>query len=176
MALTQSQNKPIRVEKYTNALLYFVSHCGNEKLVITKLNKLFYYLDFISYRDRKESVTGETYAHLPMGPFATQLQDKIIKSAEKKKLITQSEDESSKFGKRNRYQALVSSDLSVFDDYEKNLLSYLCANFKDWSTDQMIAQTHSEAPWVFSEANKHLEYKNADDIEFFIEDKCLVCA
>jgi hypothetical protein len=35
----------------------------------------------------------------------------------------------------------------------------------------MIAQTHSEAPWVFSEANKSLDYKNADDIEFFVNNK-----
>ncbi len=157
----------INKEKYINALLYFISHCGNEKLGITKLNKLFYYLDFISYRDRKQNVTGEVYKHLPMGPFASELQDVIIKVAEKDKLITQSEDDSAKFGKRNRYQALKESNVAVFDDYEKSLLSYLCTTFKNWSTDEMIAQTHSEAPWVFSEVSKPLDYKNADDIEFF---------
>lgn len=154
-------------EKYTNALLYFIAKCGNEKLGITKLNKLFYYLDFISYRDRKETVTGETYVRLPMGPFASSLQDKIIKSAEKTNLISQIEDESSKFGKRNRYEALMDPKLDVFDDYEKKLLNYLCSTFKDWTTDEMIAQTHTEAPWVFSEPSKPLNYKNADDIEFF---------
>lgn len=161
----------IKKEKYINALLYFISHCGNEKLGVTKLNKLFYYLDFISYRDKKESVTGEKYVHLQMGPFAVQLQDRIIKEAEKRKLITQDKDESVKFGKRNRYQALSVPDISVFSGYEKKLLRYICETFKDWNTDQMIAQTHSEAPWVFSEANRSLDYKNADDIEFFIQDK-----
>lgn len=166
----------IKKEKYINALLFFVSHCGNEKLGITKLNKLFYYLDFISYRDRKESITGETYVHLQMGPVASQLKNKIIKFAEERKLITQNEDASLKFGKRNRYQALTPPNLSVFDEYEKKLLTYICKKFKDWSTDQMIAQTHSEAPWVFSDSNKSLDYKNADDIEFFIKNKDSVCA
>lgn len=161
----------IKKEKYINALLYFISYCSNEKLGITKLNKLFYYLDFISYRDRKESVTGETYVHLQMGPFAVQLQDKIIKEAKEKKLIIQKKDESLKFGERNRYQVLAIPDVSVFDDYEKELLDNICKTFKEWKTDQMIAQTHSEAPWVFSDANKSLDYKNADDIEFFIKDK-----
>jgi uncharacterized phage-associated protein len=164
----------INKEKYINALLYFISQCSNEKLGVTKLNKLFYYLDFISYRDRKESVTGEKYIRLPMGPFASNLQNVILKEAEKKNLIAQNEEESLKFGKRNRYQALVSVDLSVFDNYEKRLLGYICLTFKDWNTEQMIAQTHSEAPWVFSEANKTLDYKNSDDIDFFTED--LVCA
>jgi uncharacterized phage-associated protein len=163
----------LKKEKYINALLYFISNCSNEKLGLTKLNKLFYYLDFISYRDNKESVTGETYLHLQMGPFASQLQGKIIKEAEKQKFITQDKDESEKFGKRNRYQALVASNTLVFSAYEKKLLDNICRTFKDWNTDQMIAQTHSEAPWVFSEANKSLDYKNADDIEFFLQAKSL---
>ncbi len=165
----------VNKEKYTNALLYFITQCSNEKLGITKLNKLFYYLDFISYRDRKQSVTGETYLHLQMGPVATGLQSKILKGAEKNNLITNTEDVSTKFGKRNRFHALVAPDLSVFDSYERELLTYLCKEFKSWSTDQMIAQTHSEAPWVFSEVSKPLDYKNSDDIEFFIEEDA-VCA
>ena len=164
----------IKKEKYINSLLYFISQCNNEKLGITKLNKLFYYLDFISYRDRGDSITGEKYIRLPMGPYASKLVDKIIPIAEEENLITQTKDKSSKFGKRSRYEALVDFDLSVFDDYEKELLSYICETFKNWTTDQMIAQTHVEAPWVFSEPSKALDYNNADDIEFFMKDS--VCA
>ncbi|OGC83491.1 hypothetical protein A3D68_00980 [Candidatus Adlerbacteria bacterium RIFCSPHIGHO2_02_FULL_52_17] len=154
-------------EKYLNALVYFVANCGNERLGIMKLNKLFYYLDFISYRDRNKSVTGETYIHLPKGPFAAILQDDILGSARKAKLIEQKKDASDKYGERNRFQALKAPDMSVFDDYEQKLLNYLCFTFKDWSTDQMVAQTHSEAPWVFSKPSQQLNYKDADDIEFF---------
>ncbi len=157
----------IKQEKYINALLYFISNCDNPKLGITKLNKLFYYLDFISYRDNRDTVTGETYVHLPMGPFASHLQEKIIKLAEKNGLIQGKEEESLKFGKRNRYKALQEPNLSVFSEYEKKLLEYICNTFREWSTDQMIAQTHSEAPWVFSDVEKPIDYENADDIEFF---------
>lgn len=104
-----------------------------------------------------------------MGPLASHLKDKIIPSAEKENLIKQSQIDSQKFGKRNSYKVKVKFDLSVFDEYEKELLIYLCETFKDWTTDQMIAQTHSEAPWVFSESNKQIDYKNADDIEFFLK-------
>lgn len=161
----------INREKYINALLYFISECGNEKLGITKLNKLFYYLDFISYRDKKESITGETYVHLPMGPFASSLENKIIPLAEKKGVIQHYKEKSDKFGKRNRYKAKVPYDLSIFDEYEKKLLNHICNEFRDWNTDQMIAQTHSEAPWVFSKPNSMLDYNSADDIEFFLENQ-----
>lgn len=156
-------------DKYLNALLYFISECGNSKLGITKLNKLFYYLDFVSFRDREMSVTGETYIHLPMGPLAVKLQTKILKEAEKTGLIKQIVDESEKFGKRNKYKALIATEIGVFDDYEKKLLKNICSTFKDWTTEEMIVQTHTEAPWVFSEPNQPLDYKNADDIEFFSE-------
>jgi len=156
----------VNKEKYTSALQYFIAECNNEKLGIVKLNKLFYYLDFISYRDTGKSVTGDTYKRLPKGPFAEHL-DGVVKAAKKAKLIDCKQDESEKYGKRNRFQAVEKPELSVFSDYEKGLLKNLRDTFKKWSTDQMIAQTHTEAPWVFSIPNKPLNYKNSDDIEFF---------
>jgi uncharacterized phage-associated protein len=154
-------------EKYTNALLFFIAECGNEHLGIMKLNKLFYYLDFVSYRDRQKSVTGEIYKHLPKGPFAEKLEDEILKPAEEKGLIERQRDASDKYGMRNRFQAVKKYDLSVFDEYEQKLLRDLCATFHDWSTDQMVAQTHSEAPWVFSKPGEALDYKEADDLDLF---------
>ena len=168
-----SEKTSINNEKYLNSLVYFISHCDNEKLGLTKLNKLFYYLDFISFRDQEKSVTGETYVHLPMGPLASHLEQEIQK-AEKEKVISHKKSVSSKFGKRNRYQAKATFDASVFDSYELNLLEQICQTFKDWTTDQMIAQTHSEAPWVFSEPSKPLNYEDSDDIGFFVEDAAVV--
>ena len=158
-------------DKYTNALLYFIAECGNEHLGITKLNKLFYYLDFISHRDRGQSVTGETYVRLPKGPFAESLEEKILQPAQTKKLIERKQEKSELYGIRNRFHALAKYDLSVFDEYERELLSLLCSEFRDWNTDQMIAQTHSEAPWVFSRAGKPLDYNEADDIELLSDNK-----
>ena len=154
-------------EKYLNALLYFVTECGNDHLGIMKLNKLFYYLDFVSYRDRGVSVTGETYVHLPKGPFAQALDEDVLPAAQKEKRLERKQEESEKYGVRNRFQALQPYDLSVFDPYEQKLLHDICVNFKDWSTDQMVAQTHTEAPWVFSQPGEPLDFSEADDIELF---------
>lgn len=160
----------LKKEKYLNALLYFISECGNEKLGIMKLNKLFYYLDFISYRDRKETVTGEKYLPFPKGPFAASLEAEIA-YAQKEKALDRQKDKSEKYGERNRFRALKSYNLSVFTEYEKELLRYLCEQFREWSTDQMVAQTHTEAPWVFSTKGQPLDYTHAEDIEFFPKDR-----
>lgn len=53
---------------YKNAVLYFIKYCNNQYLHKTKLNKLLYYLDFISVRDHKKSVTGDIYTHQEYGP------------------------------------------------------------------------------------------------------------
>jgi hypothetical protein len=115
------------------------------------------------------SVTGETYAHLPKGPFAKNLDPVVITEAEKEGLLSRDVVASEKYGKRNHFKAIKSTNLEIFDDYEKRLLVNICSEFSDWKTGQMVAQTHSEAPWVFSELNKDLNYEEADDIEFFIE-------
>jgi hypothetical protein len=96
-------------DKYTNALLFFITECGNEHLGIMRLNKLFYYLDFVSYRDRQKSVTGETYKHLPKGPFADMLEEEILQPAEKNGLIERKRDASETYGTRNRFQAVEHS-------------------------------------------------------------------
>jgi len=159
--------KNINREKYLNAILFFVKNCNNDHLGIMKLNKLFYYLDFISYRDRQKTITGETYVHYPKGPFAKNLDEELLSEAQSSGLIERKEIASDKYGKRNRFKALKEANLDVFDDYEKKLLVDICSEFEGWNTDQMVAQTHSEAPWVFSDVNGDLNYEDSDDIEFF---------
>ena len=46
-------------------------------------------------------------------------------------------DESEKYGKRNRFQALQMADLTLFDAYEQSLLKYLCSTF----TESMMVRT-----------------------------------
>ena len=55
MVLIKSQKIPLKKEKYINALLYFIAHCGNEKLGITKLNKLFIILILFHIETEKKA-------------------------------------------------------------------------------------------------------------------------
>src|SRR3989344_1196674 len=63
---------------YKNAVLYFIKYCNNQYLHKTKLNKLMYYFDFISYRDNKKSATGDQYVHQEYGPVPSKIDDVII--------------------------------------------------------------------------------------------------
>ena len=163
--MVNKKDKKLNGGKYNNALLYFFKYCNNQYLGATKLNKLLYYLDFISYRDRKTSVTGDYYIHLDYGPVPDTIDDVLsaLKSSDK---ITVTQIPY-KEGKRFEYKALGEPDMNVFDDSEKKLLENICKEFYLWSTDQIVNQTHLEAPWFYSKPYDQVDYKYASDIDFF---------
>ncbi len=149
----------IKEEKYKNAVLYFIKKCNNSFLGATKLNKLVYYLDFLSYRDRKKSVTNDVYCSKQYGPVPKSI-DFIKKYLEKQNSI-----EIKKKKEREEYISKKDSDLGVFDDYEKRLLMKICNEFLDYDTNKIVAQTHLEGPWFYSKNGSEITYDYASSIE-----------
>ena len=155
----------INKEKYFNILLFFIKECNNQYLGLVKLNKLFYYLDFIFYRDNKKSVTGDIYISKEYGPVPSQINN-IIFEAKKKKFISIKE-QINKGRKKTVFKALKNYKLDILDDKEKNLLNQIVKEFKNYSTDKIVDQTHLEAPWFYADLYDEIDYNYANDIEFF---------
>lgn len=156
-------------EKYQNAILYFMQHCNNQYLGATKLNKLLYYLDFLNYRDRGESVTGDEYYHMQYGPVPSSVDVVMSVLRESGKLEVTGEP----FGETTRkiYKAKEKSDITVFSKEEQQLLADICKEFKDYDTDKIIAQTHLEAPWFYSRPHQKIDYDYAHSIEMLDGDE-----
>jgi len=151
--------------KYRNAILYFIKYCNNKYLGATKLNKLLYYLDFINYRDRKDSVTGDFYIHNHYGPTPNEVNAIISEMLEKGDIEVKKdpfEDSHS-----TSFKIKKDVDEKVFDKKEQELLKNICKEFSDWSTDQMVEQTHLESPWFYSKPFEKVDYKYSSDIDFF---------
>ena len=155
----------INKKKYENAVLYFIKYCNNQYLGATKLNKLFYYLDFINYRDRKSSVTGDVYIHNHYGPTPSNLDTILSKMVESGKI----EIAKDPFGDSYTTSFVIKKDPDedAFTGDEKGLLKSVCAEFLDWSTDKIVEQTHLESPWFYSKPFEEVNYKYSSDIEFF---------
>jgi len=153
--------------KYKNAALYFMKYCNNQYLGATKLNKLFYYLDFINYRDRKSSVTGDVYIHNHYGPTPSGLNEILSGMVEGEEIeITKDPFEDSH---ATSFAINKDPEESVFSGEEKQLLKSVCGEFLDWSTDKIVEQTHLEAPWFYSKPFERVDYNYSSDIEFFTE-------
>jgi uncharacterized phage-associated protein len=155
--------------KYKNALLYFMSYCNNQWLGQTKLNKLMYYLVFISYRDRGESVSGDVYLHEAYGPVPKNIDDVLLDLKQNKKM--QAEDIAYGTSNKKVFEAKEAPDLSVFNEYEQKLLETICSRFRSWSTAKIVEQTHFESPCLYSEPWEVVDYGYAHDIEIISEDE-----
>ncbi|MEA2092439.1 MAG: Panacea domain-containing protein [Patescibacteria group bacterium] len=154
-------NKP----KYKNAILYFIKYCNNQYLGDTKLNKLLYYLDFINYRDRKKSVTGDFYVHNHYGPTPANLSSILSEMRDSKEIEVAEEA----FRDSHATSFTIKKNLNerIFTSKEKELLKFICSEFLDWSTDKIVEQTHLEAPWFYSKPFEKVDYNYSSDIEFF---------
>lgn len=152
-------------EKYEAAVLYFIKNCGSH-LGKVKLNKLLYYLDFVSYRDRKRSVTGDTYIHEDYGPIPM-FTEEILAGLKEAGKIRIDFDSTYKTNGKYNFVVLTDSDEKALDDYEKKLLENICTFFSTWTTDKIITQTHLEAPWFYSKPYDIVDYDYSSDIDFF---------
>lgn len=157
-------------QKYENAILYFAKYLNPNQLGKTKLAKLLYYLDFISYRDTGKPVTGTLYYKQEYGPLAQDL-TKVIgdlvaeNKLEVERILVEGSDK-----QKDRFRAISRPDESVFNDYEQGLLRKLVSTYSDIPTDTIVAKSHLEAPWVLAKNGGVLDYGLASDIEDFDED------
>lgn len=158
-----SAAKQLNNDKYTNAVLYFLTYCNNSYLGKTKLNKLLYYLDFVSYRDRRQSVSGEKYFHLDHGPVPDNIEDLLVELKKKRKIKVEITPYKELY--KTRFEAVEQPDTSKFDSYEVELLAKICKTFELWSTDKIVSQTHLESPWLYSKPYDEVDYDYADDID-----------
>lgn len=61
-------------EKFRELILYISQQCASDPTFgATKLNKILYFADFLSYAARGESITGLAYQKLPNGPAPKRL-------------------------------------------------------------------------------------------------------
>lgn len=153
-------------EKYKNAVLYFVSNLTKYELGSTKLAKLLYYLDFISYRDRKATVTGTDYYKQSYGPLAKDFVEVIGELVEEKKLKVETR-EFLPGQEKTDYLPLKNFDESVFGEYELILFRKLINKYKTWKTEEIVAKSHLEAPWTKTEDGGLIDFKLSFDIDDF---------
>lgn len=153
--------------KYQNAILYFAKNLTPYQLGKTKLAKLLYYFDFISYRDREKNVTGTLYYKQEYGPLAKDLTEMIGDLVSEKKLEVNRVIVAGSEKQKDQFKVLKEPDEKTFDEYEQTLLRKLVNKYADIPTEVIIAKSHMEAPWVKAQNGASLDYKFAFDVEDF---------
>lgn len=136
-----------------------------EKPYVTKILKMFYYLDFISFAERGSSVTNDIYYKLPYGPIPTFIKneiDTLLITQEKSQLKNDFILEKAEFGNliKSKDRRKKARD-QYYSQYEKELMGLIIEKIGKKTTRQIVKKTHKEPPYLWTEENGIINYKLA---------------
>ena len=123
-----------------NLLLYILEKMGDT--FQTKMNKVLFYIDFLSYRERGMAISGLAYNAIDFGPVP-QRWDRVYSTFDEvvpqSKLVVDQECV--------ELTAASEADMSCFTDQELELIDMVCAKMKTLSAHDISKLSHSEPAW-----------------------------
>lgn len=162
----------IDFEKIGIIASYFAQH--TKDLYVTKLLKLFYYLDFISYKSRGASVTNDVYFKMPYGPVPSSIKNSIdLLSVEnilgkefKSKLSPYISLQKDATGNGNLIiDKSKELNLRKLSSSEIELMECIATTFKDTKAKTLSNQTHREKPWLSTSDFAVIDYGLAESLD-----------
>ena len=131
---------PQSMARLKNLLLYVISQMGD--VFQTKMNKVLFYIDFLSYREHGMAISGLAYNALDFGPVP-QRWDRVYSAFDE--IVPQS---------RLVYEqecialtATTDADVSCFADRELAVIDTVCEKMKSLSAHDITELSHKELAW-----------------------------
>ncbi|MBR0036526.1 MAG: DUF4065 domain-containing protein [Bacteroidales bacterium] len=138
-----------------NVMLYLLEKCG--EVWCTKMNKLLFYLDFLSYREYGMAITGLSYRAIDLGPVPDRWDKVYSEFSEVKQELRQTGDFVGSV-----LIATEKADSSLFTEDEIKVLEEVCANFRDKTSREISRLSHEENAWIDYHANhERIPFKEA---------------
>ncbi len=161
----------INVNKINDILGFFSDNVSD--LTVTKIMKLFYYVDFVSFAEKNTSVTNDVYYKLPYGPIPSFIKNEINTLTFKTMLGAEAGDlqisknfgvEQKKIGKYDAYVVKNNgkkSSLENLSGYEVELIKRILNKFGKKTAKELTDRTHKEKPYLLTNENSIIDYKLA---------------
>lgn len=148
----------LKSKKLEELVLYIAYKSQNDKYFgMTKLNKLLYYSDFMSYLYEEEPIVGATYIKKDQGPITPDLLSAIERLKEKKKIAI---SEISFFNfTQKKVVPLKNPDISCFKPEEIALVDEIIEHFKDNTAKDISKFSHGELGWQAAKMNEIIPYE-----------------
>ena len=151
--------------KYKQMILAFLREGGT--IPKTKLAKLLYFADFGWFYKHLESMSGMSYRKMKYGPVSDSYFTIIDEMFDEGEIsITQTKDGAMLISE-TRNGAKI--NLSELNKKEKNLIGNIGEKWKNKKTNEIVAFTHKQFPYLFAEDNEIVFYglftqENPDEI------------
>lgn len=123
-----------------NLLLYLLEQMGDT--FQTKMNKVLFYIDFLSYRERGMAITGLVYNALEFGPVPQRwgrVYSAFDEIEEVPRLVQGQECLS--------LSAVAKADMSDFSCQEIAIIDKVCSHLKGMSSRAVSKLSHEETAW-----------------------------
>lgn len=131
---------PQSTTRLKNLLLYILGKMG--EVFQTKMNKVLFYIDFLSYRERGMAISGLAYTAIDFGPVPLRW-DRVYSAFDE--VIPQPRQV---FGQEST--VLTSdhqADMSCFSEQELAVIDTVCEKMKDLSAHDISDLSHQEPAW-----------------------------
>ena len=131
---------PLSSARLKNLLLYVLGQMG--ETFQTKMNKVLFYIDFLSYRERGVAISGLTYQALDFGPVPKRW-DRVYSAfdeVEQQFRLVQGQECIS-------LTAAAQADMSGFSVAELAIIDEVCSRLKAMSSRAASKMSHEEPAW-----------------------------
>ena len=148
--------------KLKNIILYFIKRCDG--IFNTKMNKLLFYTDFLSYKNYGYGMSGLAYKAIKFGPVPVRW-DRVYS------LMDDVYPEIVEFSSGNcgtKLCSCLSPDIASFTEEELSILNTILKKFKDTSASEISELSHDEDAWKkYCNTNQMIDYSEAFTLKAF---------
>ncbi len=137
-------------------LVLYICYLAKDPSVLgaTKLNKILWYSDVLSYRDRGKSLTGETYIKHLYGPVPIHIDSAVQRLQDEEKLAVREVDA---WGyPKKEFFALSKPELSEFDPEEISIVNEVANYIFDRHTASSISNLSHDEVWQSAELGEEI--------------------
>ena len=140
---------PLSPERLKNLLICILNKCG--ELYYTQMNKILFYIDFLSYSERAMAISGLSFRAIEFGPIPNRYErvysafdeivqmPRIVQEIEVTAMIT-----------------AVTADMSLFSEEEQKIINQVCDKLKGYSSRKLSELSHREDAWKNHYENKEM--------------------
>lgn len=145
----------LSLNRLKNIMLYILNRC--DEVWCTKMNKLLFYTDFMSYRERGMAMTGLSYHAIDFGPVPERWDRVYSEFPEVRQELRQVGDFVGSV-----LIASEESDYSMFTDAELKVLDSICTHFSKMSSREISRISHDEDAWLnHHDKHEHIPFDDA---------------
>jgi uncharacterized phage-associated protein len=139
----------LRPAKYKISIMYLIKGMNSEVLEgKKKLCKLLYFADFGSFEKNGDSITGDVYLRLPMGPVPSHF-DSVISEMEGNSLqISEEKKNPNHENKTTIYRVANEPNFTALTSEEKEMLDWVIEKYGKLTGKELEDISHNEAPWL----------------------------